>query len=215
MTKAFVYTELQINTPFNEVPWQKLNPKIKKQPGFINKTWLSGINAQTVGGLYTFDSIENAQKFVTGYFPAEPREFGVAHTSRIFDAEIVKEASKDMNSIHFGGSIEKEPVAYVYTEVQLGIPFGNVPWRKMNPVLKQQPGLMTKTWLSGVSAQTPGGFYGFDSLGNAQKFAIDYFPTEAKQLNAAFKTMVFDAIATKEASMDMHSPFYAEKTEAA
>lgn len=215
MTKAFVYTELQINVPFSEAPWRKLNPVLKAQPGFINKTWLSGLGTNTVGGFYTFDSIENAQKFVTDYFPTEPREFGVAHTSRIFDAEVVEEASKDMNSVHFGGTIDKEPAAFVYTEVQLGIPFENVPWRDMNPTLKQQPGLMTKTWLSGVSSNTPGGLYGFDSVENATKFAIDYFPTEAKQLNAAFKTMVFDAAVTKEASVELDSPFYTPSAKAA
>ncbi len=209
MTQAFVYTELQINIPFADVPWQTLNPVLKSQPGFLNKTWLSGINAQTVGGFYTFDSVENAQKFVTDYFPGEPRAFGVAHTSRIFDADVVLEASKDMNSVYFGGAIEQEPAAYVYTEVQLGIPFENVPWRDMNKVLRQQPGLMTKTWLSGISTNTPGGLYGFDSVDNAKAFALNYFPTEAKNLNAAFKTMIFDAPVTKEASVQMQSPFYA------
>lgn len=213
MTKAFVYTELQINVPFNEAPWKKLNPVLKSQPGILNKTWLSGYGTNTVGGLYEFDTIENAQEFVTGYFPTEPRAFGVAHTSRIFDAEVVKEASVDMNSAHFGGVLEKEPLAFVYTEVQLGLPFENAPWKKLNPALKEQPGLLSKTWLSGIGAQTPGGFYAFDTIENARKFAVDYFPTEARQLNAAFKTMVFDAAITRQASQELDSPFYAAKAE--
>ena len=208
MGKAFVYTEVQINKPFNEAPWRELNPVIKSQPGFIQKTWLSGVQTNTLGGLYLFDSLQNAQAFVTGYFPTEPRAFGVAHTSRIFDFDVVEDASKDMNSLHFGGSIDKEPQAFVYTEVQLGLPFENVPWRQMNPILKQQPGLLCKTWLSGIHAQTPGGIYAFDTLENATNFAIHYFPTEAKQLNAAFKTMIFDATITKEASLELNSPFY-------
>lgn len=208
MTKAFVYTELQINVPFGDVPWQKLNPVLKSQPGMLNKTWLSGYGTNTVGGLYEFDSIENAQKFATGYFPSEPREFGVAHTSRIFDAEIVEEASIGMNSVHFGGQLDQAPGAYVYTEVQLSLPFEKVPWKEMNPVLKAQTGLLAKTWLSGIGVQTPGGLYAFDTIENAQKFAIDYFPTEAAQLNAAFKTMIFDAAITREASEDIGSPFY-------
>lgn len=208
MTQAFVYTELQTNTPFQAVPWQSLNPVLKRQPGLINKTWLSGIGAQTVGGFYTFDSIENAQRFVTEFFPVEAKEFGVAQTSRIFDAEVVEEASIAMKSVHFGGVLSVEPQAFVYTEVQLGLDFNDVPWREMNPVLLQQPGLLAKTWLSGIGAQTPGGIYAFDSVDNAKKFAMDYFPTEARQLNAAFKTMLFDARETKAASVDMASPFY-------
>ena len=79
MTKAFVYTELQISLPFSDAPWKGINAAIKQQPGFLNKTWLSGIGNNSVGGLYTFDSIENAQKFVTGYFPEETRAIGAAH----------------------------------------------------------------------------------------------------------------------------------------
>ena len=206
--KAFVYTELQINIPFEKAPWKELNPILKSQPGFINKTWLSAIGTNNIGGFYLFDSESNAQRFVTDYFPNEPRVFGVAHTSRIFNAEIVTAASKDMNSLYYGGSINIEPKAYVYTEVQLGLPFDQVPWKKMNPILKEQPGLLSKTWLSGIGALTPGGFYAFDTIENAKKFAIDYFPSEAKDLNAAFKTMIFDAEATKEASIEMHSPFF-------
>lgn len=215
MTKAYVYTELQINIPFEDAPWKEINPSLKAQPGFINKTWLAGLGTNTLGGFYEFDSIENAQRFVTGYFPGETRKFGVAQTSRIFDAEATDEASRDMNSVHRGGVIDREPGAYVYTEVQLGIPFENVPWRDMNPILKQQPGLLAKTWLSGISAQTPGGLYAFDTIDNAQKFAIDYFPTEAASLNAAFKTMVFDAALTREASIDLGSPFYSQVAKAA
>ena len=49
--KAFVYTELQISVPFSQVPWQNINKTIKQQPGFINKTWLSGAGNQSAGGL--------------------------------------------------------------------------------------------------------------------------------------------------------------------
>ena len=30
---AFVYTELQISAPFDQVPWQNINDTIKTQPG--------------------------------------------------------------------------------------------------------------------------------------------------------------------------------------
>ncbi len=209
--KAFVYTELQITVPsFDDIPWQRINLAIKEQPGFINKTWLFGAGNHSGGGLYCFDTIENAQKFVTNYFPGEARGFGVAQTTRIFDADATEEASRDMNSMHYDGKIDREPGAFVYTEVQLhALPFDSAaPWRKLNPTLKKQPGLMAKTWLSGIHTGTPGGLYAFDTIENAKKFALEYFPTEAAALNAAFCTRVFDAVAAKAASRAMNSPFY-------
>ncbi len=208
-TKAFVYTELQISLPFEQAPWREINPKLKQQPGFENKTWLAGIGNNSLGGIYTFDSIENAQAFVTGYFPSEAGAIGVAHTTRIFDAQSVETASRDIHSVHFGDKVlERKPAAYVYTEVQTNIPFESVPWAEMNATLKQQPGLLSKTWLSGLHTNTVGGIYAFDTIENAKSFAIDYFPTEAKQLNAAFYTRVFDANQTEEASRELGSPYY-------
>jgi hypothetical protein len=208
--KAFVYTELQISAPFGDIPWHDLNMKIKKQPGFINKTWLYGVGNNSTGGLYAFDSIENAQKFVTGYFPEEAGGFGVAQTTRVFDADASAAASRDMNSMHYDGKLDRQPGAFVYTEIQLhSMPFDSTaPWRELNPILKKQPGLLAKTWLSGIHTGTPGGFYAFDTIENAKKFALEYFPTEAKALNAAFYTRVFDSATTEAAGREMNSPFY-------
>ena len=207
--QAFVYTEIQASVPFAQAPWSEINKALKQLPGIINKTWLSGVNDLSVGGFYTFDSIENAQKFVTEYFPTEARSLGVAQRTLIFDALAVEEASRQMESVHFGAKNKQQPGAYVYTEIQLSaLPFDNAPWRELNPVLKQQPGLLSKTWLSGLNTGTPGGLYAFDTIENASKFAIDYFPTEAKQLNAAFTTRVFDASVVEQASREMNSPFY-------
>ena len=60
LKKVFVYTELQITIPFEDVPWKKINEEIKKQKGFVMKTWLSGLNSNTVGGFYEFNSLESA-----------------------------------------------------------------------------------------------------------------------------------------------------------
>lgn len=206
--KAFVYTELQISVPFSEAPWQEISNSIKQQPGFINKTWLSGVGNNSVGGLYSFDSLENAQKFVTDYFPGEARKFGVAHTTRIFDAPIAGDASKGMNSPHFGGNPTTEPGAFVYTELQVNVPFETAPWQDRNLVLKQQPGLITKTWLSGIHTNSIGGLDAFDTLENAKSFAIDIFPQVAAKQNAAFYARVFDASATEAASRYLNSPYY-------
>jgi hypothetical protein len=205
---AFVYTEVQINVPFEKAPWQQVNAAIKKQPGFLNKTWLAGVNTNSLGGIYAFDTIENAQKFVTGYFPEEAGGFGAAHNTRIFNADIVRDASVDINSPHFGVEPKTKPKAFVYTEVQVSLPFDKAPWKARNPILKQQKGLIAKTWLSGLHTQTIGGLDAFDSLENAKEFALNVFPKTAKKLNAAFYTRVFDGEHTEAASRDMSSPFY-------
>lgn len=207
--KAFVYTEIQASVPFEQAPWQAINKALKQQEGILNKTWLSGVDDLSVGGFYAFDSIENAQKFVTEYFPNEARHLGVPQRTLIFDATVVEEASKDMGSIHFGAKNKLQPGAYVYTEVQLSaLPFENAPWRDINPILKQQEGILAKTWLSGLHTGTAGGLYAFDTIKNAKNFAINYFPQEAKKLNAAFTTRVFDAKIVEQASREMNSPFY-------
>lgn len=208
-TKAFLYTELQISVPFTQAPWKDVNPTLLKQPGILNKTWLAGVGTHSLGGFYAFDRIENAQKFVTAYFPNEAKNFGVAQTTRLFDAEIVEAASRDMNSVHFGAKLEQKPGAFVYTEVQLNVPFVQAPWRDLNPILKEQAGLLSKTWLSGLHTNTLGGIYAFDTLENATNFVLDYFPIEMAGLNAAFTTRVFDASAVEEASQQIHSPFFA------
>lgn len=206
--EAFVYTEVQISVPFEKAPWQKINEAIKKQPGFLNKTWLSGISTNTLGGIYSFDTIDNARKFVTGYFPAEAAGFGAAHNTRIFDAVVSREASIDMASPHYGVKPAKQATAYVYTEVQVDIPFSKVPWKDRNPVLKKQKGLIAKTWLSGLNTNTVGGIDAFDTMENAKEFALNTFPGVAKKMNAAFYTRIFDGAIVEQASRDMKSPFY-------
>jgi hypothetical protein len=207
--KAFVYTELQISMPFANAPWREINPVLLQQPGFRNKTWLSGLENHSLGGFYEFDSIENAKKFVTGYFPAEARKYGVAQTTRVFDGDVVEEASRYLNSMHFGGKLGQQPGAFVYTEAQISASFAQAPWREMNPILKAQPGLLHKTWLSGVHTNSVGGFYAFDTIANAKRFVTDYFPTETAALNVAYTTRLFDASVVIEASKPLSSPFFA------
>lgn len=209
MTKALLYTELQIAAQIADAPWRDINERIKSLPGFLNKTWLAGVGNDSLGGLYQFASIETAQKFVTGYFPTEARSFGVAQTTRIFDGDVVADASKDMSSPHFGVSLDQTPGAYVYTEVQVSVPFADVPWQDRNAALKKIPGILSKTWLSGIHTQTLGGLDAFDTIENARTFAVDIFPETAAKMNAAYTTRLFDAAATEEASRDMGSPFYA------
>ncbi len=207
-TRAFVYGELQISRPFSEVDWREATPVLLRQPGLRNKTWLSGVHNQSVGGLYEFDSIESAKNFVTTYYPERARQLGVAQTTRVMDGDVVEEASKYLNSMHFGGKLGTPPRAFVYTEAQISAPFDQAPWRTMNPILKAQPGLLHKTWMSGVHTGSVGGFYAFDSLANATRFVTDYFPTETAGLNVAYTTRLFDATGTEAASRALRSPFF-------
>ncbi|KAI9010763.1 hypothetical protein DFJ74DRAFT_685540 [Hyaloraphidium curvatum] len=87
---AFVYKEVQINVPFEQA-----------QPGILGKTWLAGLGTNTLGGIYAFDSVENAVRFSNEYFPTEARAFNVAFTARVFDAAWVEEASREMGSPFF------------------------------------------------------------------------------------------------------------------
>ena len=184
--KAFVYTELQVSVPFTPEIWQGANPVLLRQPGLQNKTWLSGIGAQTTGGLYEFDSIENARRFVVEYFPARARARGVAQTTRVFDGSVVEEASRYLNSMHFDGTLGSKPGAFVYTEAQISAPFDQAPWRAMNPILKAQPGLLHKTWLSGVQTNSVGGFTLSIRSKTRPASSPTTFPTETAALNIAY-----------------------------
>lgn len=78
-----------------------MNPVLKAQPGLLHKTWLSGVHTNSVGGFYAFDTVENATRFATDYFPTEARGLDVAYTTRLFDASLVKDASRPLNSPFF------------------------------------------------------------------------------------------------------------------
>jgi len=99
--KAFVYAELQISVPFEQAPWRERNPILKKQPGLIAKTRLSGLHTNTLGGLDAFDTIENARAFALNDFPSGISRLNAAFYTRIFDARTVEEASRQMHSPFF------------------------------------------------------------------------------------------------------------------
>jgi len=71
------------------------------EPGFISKTWLSGADNNSIGGFYAFDSIENANDYVTGYMNAKAKKLNIGLPTRIFSEDRVEEASGDMNPPFF------------------------------------------------------------------------------------------------------------------
>lgn len=207
--RAFVYTELQISIPFSEAPWQEVNLSLLSQPGLLSKTWLAGVTNHSLGGLYAFDGLNEAQTFVTGYFPAAARQLGAPQTTRVFDAQVVREAGIDMGSPYFGATpTTAPPGAFVYTEAQVSISFAQAPWRDFNSRLREYPGLLSKTWLSGLNTQTLGGFYAFETIDSASDFALNEFPSMTAQMNAAFYCRVFDGESVAEASRALASPFF-------
>ncbi len=205
---AFVYTELQAAIPFADAPWRAINAALREQPGLIDKTWLAGVGNNSIGGFYAFDSLDAARGFVTGYFASEAAALDAAPSTRIFDAALTEDASRDMSSVHYGHRLPEKPGAFVYSEVQVGVPFAGFPWPDRNAVLKTVPGLMSKTWLSGAGTQSLGGIDAFDSVENAKAFALESFPKTAAKLGAAYTVRIFDAAVVEDASRDMRSPFF-------
>jgi hypothetical protein len=51
---------------------------------------------------------------------------------------------------------------FLYAEMQSHVPFDEFDWQTVNSGLKLAPGLIRRTWLSGIGTNTLGGFYEFD-----------------------------------------------------
>ncbi len=102
MGKTFLYTEIQAAVPFDEFDWRQVNAALRTAPGLIRKTWLSGIGTRSIGGFYEFDTAENALAFAHGPFAEEARRAGAPATTRLFDGEVVREASVDLDSPYYG-----------------------------------------------------------------------------------------------------------------
>ena len=97
MAKIFLYVEFQISMDFTEVDIEEINAQMKEFPGLKSKTWLSGINTNSLGGFYEFDSKENAQNYIDNYLAPGMALFG-SLTVKLFNGDITKNASIDMGS---------------------------------------------------------------------------------------------------------------------
>ncbi len=72
-SRVFLYAEFQVSVPFSEGVWREANPAMHTVPGLRSKTWLSGINTNSVGGFYEFDYVQNARAYAMSMFPTSPR----------------------------------------------------------------------------------------------------------------------------------------------
>lgn len=100
-SRVYLYAELQTSAPFTEAVWKEANPLMQTVPGLISKTWLSGINTNTVGGFYAFNSLENARGYANGLLTDFAKGANASLTVRLFDGDVVETASRGMNSPYY------------------------------------------------------------------------------------------------------------------
>ena len=97
MSKVFLYVEFQTSCDFTQLDTAPIIEKMKTFPGLKSKTWLSGINSQSLGGFYEFDSQENAQNYIDNLLVPTMAQLG-SLTVKMFDGDVVKDASVAMDS---------------------------------------------------------------------------------------------------------------------
>jgi hypothetical protein len=100
-SRVFLYAEFQVSAPFTEAVWGEANPAMHTVPGLRSKTWLSGINTHSVGGFYEFDSVANARAYAEGMLAGFAKAAGASLTVKLFDGDVVAEASRGMASPFF------------------------------------------------------------------------------------------------------------------
>lgn len=100
-SRVFLYAEFQVSAPFTEGVWREVNPAMHTVPGLRSKTWLSGINNHSVGGFYEFDSVQSARAYAEGMLADFAKAADASLSVKLFDGDVVAEASKDMNSPYF------------------------------------------------------------------------------------------------------------------
>jgi hypothetical protein len=107
ITKTFLYAEIQVAIPFGDIDWSSINTSMQKEPGLKSKTWLAGINTNTIGGFYEFDSFEHAKAYAEGYLAAAAKQLGGSLSVKLFNGDITSDANRGMASPFY----ERVPVA--------------------------------------------------------------------------------------------------------
>ena len=95
---VYLYVEYPVSIPFEKFPWSDANPRMKQYDGLISKTWLSGLDNNTVGGFYEFDNRDNAQNYIDNHLIALGKQLGVEGTYKMYSKSATKNASIGMNS---------------------------------------------------------------------------------------------------------------------
>jgi Putative mono-oxygenase ydhR len=98
MSKIFLYAEIQVSVPFSKIDWKSINVAMKKEPGLRSKTWLSGVNTNTIGGFYEFDTLEHAKAYAVGYLAQAAQQLGGSLTVRLYDGDVTADASHGIAS---------------------------------------------------------------------------------------------------------------------
>ncbi|MFT4080842.1 YdhR family protein [Rhodomicrobium sp.] len=99
--KVYLYAEIQVAIPFKDIDWPAINVAMKKEKGLKSKTWLSGINTHSIGGFYEFDSVENAKAYAEGYLAAAAKQLGGSLSVKLFDGDVVADASREIASPYY------------------------------------------------------------------------------------------------------------------
>ncbi|PNG26194.1 YdhR family protein [Methylocella silvestris] len=98
LSKVFLYAEIQVSIPFGAIDWRPIDVEMKKNPGLKSKTWLAGLNTNTIGGFYEFDSVANADAYARGYLAEAARRLGGQLSVKLFDGEVTAAASRAIHS---------------------------------------------------------------------------------------------------------------------
>lgn len=99
--KVFLYAEFQVSMPFSEIDWAPVNAQMKSFSGLKSKTWLSGINTNSVGGFYEFDCIANAQAYIDGLLVPFAAQINGNLSVKLFDGDVTRDASIGMQSPYY------------------------------------------------------------------------------------------------------------------
>ncbi len=101
MTKVFLYVEFQACKPFGELDFMATEREMDKFPGLISKTWLSGRGNNSLGGFYHFETAEQARACIDGMLVPTARRMDTTLTTKLFDAEVVRDACVSMRSPYY------------------------------------------------------------------------------------------------------------------
>ncbi len=97
---------------------------------------------------------------------------------------------------------------FVHAEYQISVPFEQIDWAPINEKMQQFPGLKSKTWLSGATNNSVGGFYEFDCEENAQNYIDNLLIPVTKELGGNLAVRIYRGDVVADASKGMNSPFF-------